>query len=126
MKVQNRLFKGFIALLMLALWGPASIASTYAPAKACVACSKQEKHDSKSDSDARIFKLTSASQPAPNHFQVPQSAPDGLACLLDEFAFACPTLLDKPLPATLRSRSASLQQGFFTRLLAGSIAAQAP
>lgn len=117
-------FRGFVAIMLLLLWGPASIASPYAQPAPCRNCTQQEKQAAE---ELKELKLSKASQPNPNQFQVQQQDPSSLPFLgPEEFAFACPTLLGRALPATTRGRGPTPTEGFFARLLEGSIAAQAP
>lgn len=123
--------KGVIALMLLLFWGPASIASTYAgtlaPAKSCISCSQKEKRENKNAGKADgDFKLSSASQPAPNHFQLQHDDQASQPFLPTEFVFACPTLLGNSISANTRGQYSRLQKAFFSRLLKGSISAQAP
>jgi hypothetical protein len=121
--IQMRGLKGIIAVMLLLFWGPASIASAYAPAKSCQTCSPKEKKAGQTDGN---FKFSSASQPAPNHFQLQQDDTSTLPYLPSEFVFVCPTLLGKALSANTRGHQSRVRQAFFSRLLMGSISAQAP
>lgn len=95
--------------------------AVHAPAKPCVQCSQSDKQAEKE------VKISSASQPVANHFQVPEFAGGNQPCLVPGFEFACPTLLGKAsLPAKQRGSWARQSNGFFSRLLIGSISAQAP